>query len=190
MARVSEAVVAPLFLSRWSSRAFSPDSLQPGELASLFEAARWAPSASNSQPWLFIYADGDPELSSFRELLRDSNRRWADRAPALAFVFASKQKEDGTPNRSALFDAGAAWMSLALQAHVLGLNVRAMGGIHRERVFEVLSVPVDQYELGCGIAIGRPGDAAALPVDLRERERPNTRKPAASVALRGRFSGL
>lgn len=180
----------PLFISRRSSRAFSPVPLQAFELASLFEAARWAPSASNAQPWLFIYADREPELSAFRALLRDSNRRWADRAPALAFVFASKQKEDGTPNRTALFDAGAAWMSLALQAHVLGLNVRAMGGIHRERVYEELSVPVDQYELGCAIAIGRPGEQSSLPADLQERERPNSRKPAASVALRGRFGGL
>lgn len=184
--RKTDARVHPQFVNRWSSRAFSERPVSQALLDSLFEAARWAPSASNAQPVLFIYADTPEDLERFRPLLRDSNRRWADHAPVLAFVFA-KRTNDGNPNRSAAFDAGAAWMSLALQAHELGLNVRAMGGIHRDEVHVALGVPTEDYEVACGIAIGYRGDPAALPADLQAKEQPNARRPLGEVAVRGRF---
>ena len=186
LTRKADARVHPQFVNRWSSRAFSERPVSQAVLDSLFEAARWAPSASNAQPALFIYADTPEDLERFRPLLRDSNRRWADKAPVLAFVFAKKAK-DGTPNRSATFDAGAAWMSLALQAHELGLNVRAMGGIHREQVHLELGVPTEEYEVACGIALGYRGDPTLLPEELQAKEQPNTRRPLAEVAVRGRF---
>lgn len=185
--RAPNAAVAPHFIDRWSSRAFAEAEVTESELATLFEAARWAPSASNTQPWLFIYANSQPELESFRALLRDSNRRWADRAPVLAFLFAAKSKPDGQPNTSALLDAGAAWMSLALQAHALGLNTRAMGGIHRDRVHEALGVPEAEYHVACAIAIGRPGGEGDLPEDLRERNKPNERKTIDAFVAKGRY---
>lgn len=185
--RAPSASVAPQFIDRWSSRAFSDAKVSALELASLFEAARWAPSASNTQPWLFVYADAEPDLSRFRGLLRDSNRRWADRAPVLAFLFAAKLKPDGQPHTSALLDAGAAWMSLALQAHTLGLNTRAMGGIHRDRVHAELGVPESEFHVACAIAIGRPGDADELPQDLRDRNKPNDRKAVAAFVSKGQY---
>lgn len=184
--RKPDARVHPQFVNRWSSRAFSERPVSQALLDSVFEAARWAPSASNAQPALFIYADTAEDLKRFRPLLRDSNRRWADRAPVLAFVFAKKAHQ-GNANRCATFDAGAAWMSLALQAHELGLNVRAMGGIHRELVHLELGVPTDDYEVACGLAIGYRGDPSLLPAELQKKELPNTRRPLAEVAVRGRF---
>lgn len=102
----------------------------------------------------------------------------------MAFLFAARNKADGQPNPSALLDAGAAWMSLALQAHAIGLNTRAMGGIHRERVHAELGVSEAEYHLACAIAIGRPGNEGELPLDLRERNVPNERKAVASFVQR------
>jgi len=184
--RVTQAAVDDRFVTRWSSRAFSSEPLPPGALSSLFEAARWAPSASNAQPALFLYADAEPELSAYRALLRDNNRRWAERAPVLAFVFARRHNQ-GNPNVCAPFDTGAAWMSLALQAQELGLVVRAMGGIHRDQVYAALRVPHAEFEVMCGLAIGLPGDPSSLPAELLEREQPNARRPLSEVALRGFF---
>ncbi len=187
ISRISEAPAHPQFVQRWSSRAFSPEPLDPQQLRILFEAARWAPSASNAQPWLFIYADQPEELERFRPLLKDSNRRWADRAPVLLFLFARRENK-GAPNRCAQFDTGAAWMSFALEASRLGLRTRAMGGIHHELVYEALSVSKDEYEISCAIALGKPGSTEELHADLREREQPSVRRPLAEIAQRASFS--
>lgn len=187
-ARVPEAPVDPMFLDRWSPRAFSPEPIPHEMLRSLFEAARWAPSCYGEQPWLFLYAHTKEDLDLYRTLLVDGNRVWADRAPVLAFAFARlKFARNRKPNRWAQFDTGAAWMSLALQARKMGLYTHGMGGIHAERVYEVLNVPREDYEVICGIAIGRIGDRAALPPDLASRESPNSRKPLAEVAIAGKF---
>jgi nitroreductase len=186
--RVPEAGVDPLFIDRWSPRAFSSEPIAAETLASLFEAARWAPSCYGEQPWLFLYATRPPDLDLFRSLLVDGNRVWADRAPVLAFAFARLRfARNNKPNRWAQFDTGAAWMSLALQARMLGLYTHGMGGIHADRVYEALGVPRDDYEVMCGIAIGRIGDPSILPADLAGIEKPNSRKPLAEVAIQGRF---
>ena len=184
--RVAQASVSDQFITRWSSRAFSEQALPEGALEALFEAARWAPSAANAQPALFLYADAEPDLAVYRSLLRDSNRRWAERAPVLAFIFA-RRNHQGAPNRTAAFDTGAAWMSLALQAHELGLVVRAMGGIHREEVYGALGVPAADFEVMCGVAIGLPGDPGRLPAGLLERETPNARNALSESVVRGRY---
>src|SRR5580692_3789066 len=125
--RVADADVDPSFVQRWSPRAFLSEPLDPAAVQSLFEAARWAPSASNLQPWLFVYADDDETLALARPILRNGNRRWADRAPLLVFVFARRSNPTtGEVNRLAAFDTGAAWMSLALQAQKPGLLPHAM----------------------------------------------------------------
>jgi nitroreductase len=174
------------FVERWSSRSFLPDALEPSVVAALFEAARWAPSASNLQPWLFVYADDEERLARLRPIVRDGNRRWADRAPLLVVVFARKNNpESGEPNRLASFDAGAAWMSLALQATRLGLVAHAMGGIHPDRAHETLGVPQDEFQCLCAVAVGRRGPREALPDDLQAREVPSDRKPAHEIAHRG-----
>ena len=187
--RTPHAEVDPLFLDRWSPRSFLPDSLAAEQVRSLFEAARWAPSASNLQPWLFVYADDAESLSRARPLLRDNNRRWAERAPLLVFVFSRRQNpKTGEPNRLAAFDTGAAWMALALQAVKLGLVTHAMGGVHRDRVHEVLGVSNDDYDFLCGIAIGKRGPSEVLPEDLRAREVPSSRREAHESVVRA-FAG-
>jgi nitroreductase len=182
------APVDPLFTGRWAPRAFSPEPIPQETLDSLFEAARYAPSSANEQPWLFLYASTEEELALFRPLLVDANRLWADKAPVVAFAFARRTFErNGKPNRWAAFDTGAAWMSLALQAHLLGLVTHAMGGIHDEKVYEVLGVPQGEYEVMCGIAIGKYGNPEELAENFRAREKPSPRKPREQVAIRGRF---
>jgi nitroreductase len=185
-ARAVSGDVDRQFVERWSSRSFLPDALEPSVVAALFEAARWAPSASNLQPWLFVYADDEERLARLRPIVRDGNRRWADRAPLLVVVFARlKNPETGDPNRLASFDAGAAWMSLALQATRLGLVAHAMGGIHPDRAHETLGVPKDEFQCLCAIAVGRRGPRDSLPDDLQAREVPSDRKPSHEFAHRG-----
>lgn len=186
--RTPHAEVDAAFVERWSPRSFSDETLAPGQVESLFEAARWAPSASNLQPWLFVYADDEETLARARPIVRDGNRRWADRAPLLVFVFARRANPaTGEPNRLAAFDTGAAWMSLALQAQKLGLVAHAMGGIHQDRAYAILGVPGEEYESLCAIAVGRRAEPDALPDDLRAREVPSTRRPIGEFALRGAF---
>ncbi|UJR83985.1 nitroreductase family protein [Sandaracinus amylolyticus] len=183
--RVPEAAVDDLFVARRSHRALSPEPLPRETIESLFEAARWAPSANNGQPWLFVYADDEPGLARLRSVVIERNRRWADRAPVLVLLFARRFK-DGTrePIRTHAFDAGAAWMSLALQAERLGLSARAMGGIHLDATYEVAGVSRDEHEIMCAIAIGRRGNVSALPADLAQREIPSARRPLREIAIR------
>src|SRR6187402_3463460 len=188
LARFPDAEVDAQFVERWSRRAISDRPLSASQIQSLFEAARWAPSANNQQPWLFVYASRPESLARARELLLPTNQRWANRAPLLVFVFARKRHpETLAPLRTAAFDTGAAWQSLALQAHKLGLSARAMGGIHHDRVYEALGVPVEDFESLVGIAIGHPGERNALPADLHEKEVPNARKRTREFAFEGRY---
>jgi nitroreductase len=183
--RAPHAEVDPLFVERWSPRSFAGERLTADQVRSLFEAARWAPSGSNVQPWFFVYADDEESLARARPLLRDGNRRWADRAPFLLFIFARRvNPKTGEPNRLAAFDTGAAWMALALQAVKLGLVAHAMGGVHRDRVNEELGLPAEEYEFLCGVAIGKRGAPELLPQDLQEREVPSSRKPTSEFARR------
>jgi nitroreductase len=187
--RSAESHVDPLFVERWSRRALSDRSLTSTQIETLFEAARWAPSASNLQPWLFVYASQPESLARARLLLKETNQRWASRAPLLIFVFARRRHpETGVPIRTAAFDTGAAWQSLALQAHQLGLSAHAMGGIHHEQTYEALGVPGEEFESIAGIAVGHPGEITELPSDLREREHPNGRKSTRQFAFEGRYS--
>ncbi len=188
--RSPDTEVDALFVGRWSQRAISERPLTEQQVSALFEAARWAPSANNQQPWLFVYARHAEHLRRLRTLLNDRNQRWASRAPLLIFVFARRRSpETGAPIRTAQFDTGAAWLSLALQAHKLGLSTRAMGGIHHDRVYEELGVPHEDFESMVAIAVGYPGEVEELPGDLREREKPNTRKSTREFVFEGRYGG-
>ncbi len=188
--RSPEARVHPVFLERWSPRSFIPEPIPPKELRSLFEAARWAPSANNVQPWLFLYAQRSEDRQRFLEGLHPRNRAWAARAPVLAYLLARTHLPgpEGTgpvPNPNARFDAGAAWMALALQARFLGLSTHAMGGLERPGVYSILGVSPEEFEILVGIAIGRSGDWDALPPDLAAREHPSSRKPLSAIYQEG-----
>ena len=175
--RIPDHPIDPMFIDRWSPRAFLGDPLTQQEIDSLFEAARFAPSAFNEQPWVFAFARTPEDRAQFVSALSDRNKTWASRAPLLLFVLARRKfARNGKENRHAAFDAGAAWMALALQARKLGLYTHAMAGFSVEKAQGILGVNPEDYLVIAAIAVGRKGDPATLPDDLRAIEAPNERK--------------
>lgn len=188
--RTPEVDVDAIFPDRWSPRSFLSAPLSEEDLQSLFEAARWAPSCYNEQPWLFLYAVTEKDRERFLGALYEKNREWAHRAPMLLFVLARRRfSVTGKENRHAVFDAGAAWMALALQARRRGLHAHGMAGFSRKRAYEILQVSEEEYEIMAAVAIGRRGRPEVLGEDLRSAEAPNARKPHAEVAREGGFRG-
>lgn len=190
--RQPEHPINPLFVDRWSPRAFDASPISQEQLHALLEAARWAPSAHNAQPWRFVYALRDSaEWPAFLDLLIANNQRWAANASVLLIVLSKRSfqapgKDAPAPLGSHAFDAGAAWASLALQAAHDGLATHAMGGFDRERARALLGVPAD-YDIHVAVAIGRRAERDSLPDDLRAREQPNQREPLQRLAAAGRF---
>ncbi len=181
--RSSEVEVDSMFTDRWSPRAFLSDPLPEHQIQALFEAARWAPSCFNEQPWFFIYATEAKDREIFTSILVKKNQLWAGRAPLLMFSIARRKfLQSGKENRHAPFDTGAAWLSLALQARKLGLYAHAMAGFNVEKAHEVLGVPKEDYQILAAIAVGRKGDGEHLPEDVLQMESPNSRKPLSEVA--------
>jgi nitroreductase len=192
-ARQPDYRIDPQFTERWSPRAFTGEALDQGTLMTCLEAARWAPSGNNLQPWRFVYGlRGTPAFQRLLNTLMDSNRVWAAQAGALVLVLSRTQrlvpgKAGPQPIASHAFDAGAAWMSLALQAQALGLHAHAMGGFDRAKARELLGVPEDHAQHAV-VALGRRGDASLLPPALQERETPNARLPLSALVAEGQFS--
>ena len=176
------------FVRRWSPRALSGEEISEGELLSLFEAARWAPSSYNGQPWRFLYARrGTPAWQTFYDLMVEFNQSWAGEAAALVVIVSRETFEhNGKPARTHSFDAGAAWMSLALQATLSGLVAHGMQGFDYDRAKEVLGVP-DGYQVEAMVAIGRPGERDDLPEKMQKTEQPNSRKNVSEIAFEGAF---
>ena len=185
--------IDPLLTHRWSPRAFADRPVEPEKLCQLFEAARWAASCFNDQPWNYIVATRDrpDEFQKMLACLVDANQLWAKSAPVLAISVAhTKFKHDGSPNRHAQHDLGAASASLALQATSLGLAVHQMGGFDSNRARDTFHIPAD-YEPGAAMAIGYPGEAAALPEKLRARETaPRTRRPISEFVFSGGWGSV
>jgi nitroreductase len=173
--------IDPLFLRRWSARAFTGEPIADEALRALFEAARWSPSAYNAQPWRFVYAHrGTPAFDAIFAALVPFNQMWAGKAAALAIAAARTVSGpaggEQTPNRWSAFDAGAAWGSLALQASMSGWVAHAMAGFDADALRAALAVP-PVYDLHAVIAIGRLDVAETLPEPLRAREAPSGRAP-------------
>ena len=167
-----------LLRQRWSPRAFDDRAIELEKLRSLFEAARWAPSSNNEQPWRFLIAtkENTTEHDRLFNCLVEGNQKWAHRAPALLLSVAKLQFEDGSPNRHALHDTGMAVENLVLQATALGLVAHQMAGFRIEQVRTDCKIPAG-YEPVAMIAVGYPGDPAQLPDRLRVREgQPRVRK--------------
>ena len=176
------------FVDRWSPRAFDGSALSASERDSLFEAARWAPSAFNVQPWRMLYAErGDANWDRFVQLLVPANQVWAQHASLLMF-FVSETMSRGKPSHSHSYDTGAAWMSLALQAEKLGLRAHGMTGVDFDAAKAALGVP-DDFRIEAAAAIGRQADAAILPENYRASETPSDRKPLSEIAFAGNFPG-
>ena len=189
--RTPQCEVASMFVDRWSPRAFSCEPLTEAQLQSLFEAARWAPSCFNEQPWLFLYARSETDRQRFLGLLVEKNQAWARQAPLLLFVLARRRfAATERDNRHAGFDAGAAWLSLALQARRLGFYAHAMAGFDLERAYAELAVPAADYEIIAAVAVGyraREGEPVAA---AATGEEPNQRKPLAQIACQGSFPSI
>ena len=186
--RIQEASCEAQFVNRWSPRAFSGQPLVIEQLHSLIEAARWAPSCFNSQPWRFVYALKDsPAWSDLLNLLMDMNQLWAQNAGALVAVVAKQTFDDGNAAPTAAFDTGGAWMSMALQAQSMGLISHAMWGFHHDQAPAVLGL-TDDYVVQAMVAFGYPGDKSQLPEKYQERELPSPRKSIAELAFEGKLT--
>jgi nitroreductase len=187
--RKADHPIESLFLKRWSPRAMSGESISDEEMLSLFEAARWAPSTYNEQEWRFLYAQREtPQWPAFFDLLMEANQVWCKNAALLVVVLARKVfSRNGKPNPVHVFDAGAAWENLALQGAAMGLVVHGMSGFDFDNARAALNVP-DDYAVCAMIAIGRPGNEADLPQQLREREEPSDRKPVGEIICEGPFA--
>jgi nitroreductase len=181
--RTPEHDVDPLFVNRWSPRSMTGESLERREFLPLFEAARWAPSSRNEQPWRFLYATRDGEAwETFRSLPYEKNRQWASDAAVLAVVCSKTTFEyDDSHNGTHAFDTGAAWQNLALEGARRGLVVHAMAGFDDEKAVRKLNVP-DEYAVHAMVAIG-----VHAPEEAPESEHPNGRKPLERVVVEGGF---
>ena len=186
--RAADHPIDPLFIDRWSPRAMSGEPLAQDELLRLFEAARWAPSSGNSQPWRMLYAHRDTEhWPRFLGLLAEGNKAWCVHAAVLV-VFVSQTLRAGTdrvlPTHS--YDTGSAWMSLAYQGWISGYVVHGMAGFDYDRARSELGVPND-FHVNAMCAIGHPGPLENLPEPLRERETPSPRKKVEEFAFEGQW---
>ncbi|MDX1611358.1 MAG: nitroreductase family protein [Candidatus Thermoplasmatota archaeon] len=176
------------FVARRSPLAFQEKQIPEEDILAIFEAARWAPSSFNEQPWRFVYASSEAERARFLEAILEGNKVWAQNAPMLVFITAKTTfTRNGAPNDHAWFDAGAAWMSLALQARELGLDTHAMAGIDPERAADVIDLPAD-HEVIAAVAVGYRAPPETLPEELQERETSaSPRKPLEEIAFEARF---
>lgn len=158
------------------------------DLMLIFEAAKWAPSSRNEQPWRFIYAKRNtPHWQTFFSLIKESNQSWAKNASALIVIISKKTfSHDGTPNPHYSFDAGAAWENIALQANINGFVAHAMAGIDFQRARVALQIPGD-YSVECMVAIGKQGKKEELPEVLQQREFPKERRLLKELVTEGVF---
>jgi nitroreductase len=181
--------VDALFVDRWSPRAMSGEPITTDELMRLFEAARWAPSSYNAQPWRMLYALREhADWPAFLDLLSESNKAWAGNAGALV-LFVSKTINDrtGQPSMTHSFDTGAAWAFFALQGYLNGYAVHGMQGFDYARAQRELHIP-DEFCVEALVAVGKPGSKEVLPQSLQERETPNDRRPISETVCEGRWA--
>lgn len=180
------------FRTRWSPRAFTEESIEKHDLFTILEAARWAPSSFNAQPWHFVYAlHGEDGWNDVLNALRSNNQGWAGRAAALITILSKNivvrpGETEPVPSPTHSFDAGCAWGYLALQAHKMGWSTHAMAGFDERVLREALQVPAE-YTINAVVAIGRRGDPGLLPEPLRARESASLRRPIEQSVSAGHF---
>jgi nitroreductase len=185
--RKPENDVDAIFVNRWSPRAMSGEEIDEATLKSLLEAARWAPSSNNNQPWRFIYARRNtPHWNTIFNLMDESNQVWAKNAAVLIVVISKTTFDSGKPARTHTYDAGAAWVSFALQGSLKNLVVHGMQGFDYDRAKKELHVP-DDYQVEAMIAVGKYGKKEDLPDYQQEREFPKSRKSVSEIAMEGIF---
>lgn len=182
--------IDPIFIERHSPRAFTGEALPEPELMRMIEAARWAPSSYNSQPWRFLYAlRGDANWETFLGLLVPANQKWAAQTGAILFLVSNGRMKVGDelkPSYSHSFDAGTASMAFQLQAIRQGWHAHGMVGFDHVRAPEVLAVP-EHHRIEAAFAVGRKTAEADLSEEQKPREAPNGRRPIAEFAFPGGF---
>ena len=190
--RTADYPIDPLFLERWSPRAFTAEPITEADLLTMLEAGRWAASSYNSQPWRFIYARRDtPHWERLLHLLVPFNQSWAKDASALVILVSNSVMrppgaDKDVPSHSHSLDAGAASANIALQAQKMGWHTHGMVGFDIVRAFTELGVPAG-YRVEAAYAIGKLGDKSKLPEMLQAREHPSPRRPLAELAFEGGF---
>ncbi len=191
-ARDSKYPIDPMFLQRWSPRAFNEEPIAEHDLLTMLEAGRWAASSYNSQPWRFVWARRDtPHWQKFLGLLVPFNQGWAKNASALIVLVSNPlMRPPGAaadvPSYSHSLDAGAASAYVALQASRMGWYAHGMVGFDMDRAKTELNVP-SGYRVEAAYAIGKLGDPSKLPDMLQAREQPSPRVPLAELAFEGSF---
>lgn len=183
----TEHDVHPLIRNRFSPRAFTDDAVSETDLLALFEAAAWAPSAMNEQPWRFRYAmKGEPGFQALRDTLSSGNMPWAPNAAAIVAISGMKHHaRNGAVNHTTAFDTGMATANLLVQATAMNLHGHLLGGFDHAAASALLGINNDQEELICLLVIGHLGPADALGEPYLTRERtPRVRKPLVEIAQR------
>lgn len=185
--RVAAHDIDSVYLKRWSPRSFANKDVDQPTLNSLFEAARWAPSAANIQPWQFIYAKSAEDRETFLSFIKDGNISWCKHAPVLIAVVSKCNWPKGNDlNPTHAFDTGTAWGYLALEAARKGLIAHAMGGFNREKAKQVLLLP-ENYQVHAIVAVGYQGYKESLNEKYHEREIPSNRKAIEEFIYEGKF---
>ncbi len=185
---LTNLAIHELIRLRWSPRSFAPTPIEPEKLHRIFEAARWAPSSSNLQPWNFMVGlSGDETYKTIYSTLVEFNRLWAFLAPVLMVSISKGTNSRGEPNESHTYDIGQAVAYMSLQAMAEGVYVHQMGGIDKVLAGRLLGVP-ENYNVITAIAMGYPGDPEVLHENLKLLEyAPRARKPLAEFVFSGKF---
>jgi nitroreductase len=186
--RKSDFSVHPLILYRWSPRSMTGEAMSDQELKALFDAARWAPSSYNNQPWRFLYAKRDtPSWQLFFNLMVEGNQGWTKDAAALVVIISRKNFEhNNKPSKTHTFDTGAAWMAMALEAAWRGYVIHGMEGFDFEKAKKDLDVP-DDYQVEAMAAIGKRAPTSHLTPELQKREVVSARKNIEEIAIEGKL---
>jgi nitroreductase len=185
--------VDPVFTNRWSARSFTGETMPESDILSMFEAARWAHSASNRQPWRFVYAlRGDAEFERFVQFLDGGNREWGHKAAAIVILLSQRHTmpTDGSAARpigTHSLDSGCALQSFTLQASMLDYIAHPMAGFVAETISETLGISEEDYKIEAAVAVGRLAPKEELPERFREREKKSDRRPLAETVFRGAF---
>lgn len=187
--RKPDKKIEDLFWHRFSPRSFTGEVLSEALVLRLLEAARFAPSAFNEQPWRFIYTlKNDKAWQEILECLVEFNQNWAKKSGALVIVLAKNNfSHNNKVNITAKFDTGAAWQNLALQARALGLVAHGMSGFDYEKLKEKFKIN-DNFSIIATIALGFPGDINDLSDDLKDKEKPSNRKKLEEITSRDIFN--
>jgi nitroreductase len=180
--------IHPLLAARWSPRAYSHTPVESEKLQRIFEAARWAPSSSNIQPWYFLVGyRGDEVYKGIAESLVEFNRLWAEEAPILVLTLVKKNSPKGELNKSRFYDLGQAVAMLSVQATAEGVYVHQMGGFDADAAARNTSIP-DDMEAVTAFTLGYRGDANQLhPNLLRSENSPRSRRPLDETVFAGAY---